>query len=132
MVSDACRPREEGPGQVPPRHGRAGSPRGGRLRARRPEPTYHGEFWILAEREGDGIKSVSLELLGKTRELAAFLGEKVGVVLPCDDAGDLPAELIAHGADVVYAIEHPALAAFSPDPVQDARSRRSSASATRR
>ncbi|HEY5629040.1 MAG TPA: electron transfer flavoprotein subunit beta/FixA family protein, partial [Candidatus Limnocylindrales bacterium] len=41
------------------------------------EPTYHGEFWVLAEREGDGIKSVSLELLGKTRELAAFLHEKV-------------------------------------------------------
>ncbi len=83
-------------------------------------PTYHGEFWILAEREGDGIKSVSLELLGKTRELAAFLGEKVGVVLACDIAGDLPAELIAHGADVVYAIEHPMLATFSPIPYKSA------------
>ena len=28
------------------------------------EPTYHGDFWVLAEREGEGIKSVSLELLG--------------------------------------------------------------------
>ncbi|MHB8958151.1 MAG: FAD-binding protein [Candidatus Limnocylindrales bacterium] len=83
-------------------------------------PTYHGEFWILAEREGDGIKSVSLELLGKSRELAAFLGEKVGVVLPCDVAGDLPAELIAHGADVVYVIEHPMLATFSPIPFKTA------------
>ena len=80
------------------------------------EATYHGELWVLAEREGDGIRSVSLELLGKTRELAAFLGERVGVVLPGADAGDLPAELIARGADVVYAIEHPALAAFSPIP----------------
>ncbi len=83
------------------------------------EPTYRGGFWILAEREGDGIKSVSLELLGKTHELAAFLGEKVAAVLPCADAGDLPAELIAHGADVVYAIEHPQLASFSPMPLQD-------------
>jgi electron transfer flavoprotein alpha subunit len=80
------------------------------------EPTYHGELWILAEREGDGIRSVSLELLGKTRELAAFLGERVGVVLPGVGAGDLPAALIARGADVVYAIEHPALAEFSPIP----------------
>jgi electron transfer flavoprotein alpha subunit len=80
------------------------------------EPSYRGEFWILAEREGGGIKSVSLELLGKTRELAAFLGEKVGVVLPCVTAGDLPAELIARGADVVYVIEHPMLATFSPIP----------------
>ncbi len=84
------------------------------------EPSYRGEFWVLAEREGDGIKSVSLELLGKSRELAAFLGEKVGVVLACDVAGDLPAELIAHGADVVYAIEHPMLATFSPVPFKSA------------
>jgi electron transfer flavoprotein alpha subunit len=80
------------------------------------EATYHGELWVLAEREGDGIRSVSLELLGKTRELAAFLGERVGVVLPGADAGDLPAELIARGADVVYAIEHPALGEFTPIP----------------
>ncbi len=80
------------------------------------EPTHHGEFWVLAEREGGCLKSVSLELLGKTRELAAFLGERVGVVLPGVDAGDLPAELIAHGADVVYALEHPMLAEFSPIP----------------
>ena len=84
------------------------------------DPTYRGELWVLAEREGAGLKSVSLELLGKTRELAAFLGEKVGVVLPCDRAGDLPAELIAHGADVVYAIEHPTLATFSPIPFKTA------------
>ncbi len=80
------------------------------------EPTYHGEFWVLAEREGAGLRSVTLELLGKTRELAAFLGEKVGAVLPGVEAGDLPAELIAHGADVVYALENPMLAEFSPIP----------------
>ncbi|MFN8628902.1 MAG: FAD-binding protein [Chloroflexota bacterium] len=84
------------------------------------EPTYKGELWVLAEREGDGVKSVSLELLGKTVELAAFLGERVGVVLPTDHAGDLPAELIAHGADVVYAIEHPMLATFAPLPFKPA------------
>ena len=83
------------------------------------EPTYHGGFWILAEREGDGIKSVSLELLGKAHELAAFLGEQVVAVLPGADAGDLPEELIAHGADVVYAIEHPQLAAVLAAAVPD-------------
>jgi len=84
------------------------------------EPTYHGGFWVLCEREGDGLKSVSLELLGKAHELAAFLGEKVAAVLPTDDAGDLPAQLVAHGADVVYVIEHPALAQFSPLPFRAA------------
>jgi electron transfer flavoprotein alpha subunit len=84
------------------------------------EPTYHGGFWILAEREGDGVKSVSLELLGKARELAAFLGERVVAVLPGAEPDSLPAELIAHGADVVYAIEHPLLAGFAPVPFKEA------------
>ncbi len=86
-------------------------------------PTYAGEFWVLAEREGDGIRSVSLELLGKARELAAGLGVMVGAVLPCDDAGDLPQELIARGADKVYAIEHPLLGEYLPMPYKTAISR---------
>ncbi len=84
------------------------------------EPTYHGGFWVLAERDGDAIKTVSLELLGKSRELAAFLGEPVVAVLPVADAGELPAELVAHGADVVYVIEHPSLAQFAPLPYKEA------------
>ena len=78
------------------------------------EPTYRGEFWVFAEREGDGLRSVSLELVAKTRSLAASLGEKVGAVLPCDAAGDRPAQLIAAGADTVYVLEHPLLGSFDP------------------
>ena len=77
-------------------------------------PTYHGEFWVFAEREGDGVRSVSLELLGKVRQLAASLGERVGAVLPCDEPGDRPASLIAAGADTVYVLRHPLLATFDP------------------
>ncbi len=83
-------------------------------------PTYTGEFWTLAEREGDGIRSVSLELLGKARELAAGLGAPVGAVLPCDSGCDLPEELIACGADKVYLIEHPLLGEFLPNPYKEA------------
>ncbi len=83
-------------------------------------PCYTGEFWILAEREGDGIRSVSLELLGKARELAAALGAAVGAVLPCAEAGDLPQQLIASGADRVYEIEHPLLCEFLPIPYKKA------------
>jgi len=78
------------------------------------EPSYRGEMWVFAEREGDGIRLVSLELLGKIRQLANSLGERVGAVLPCDAAGDLPARLIDAGADVVYVIEHPLLGSFDP------------------
>jgi electron transfer flavoprotein alpha subunit len=83
-------------------------------------PTYAGGFWVLAEREGDGIKSISLELLGKARELAQFLDAKVAAVLPCASAGDLPADLIAHGADVGSVREHPELAHFAPLPYRAA------------
>jgi electron transfer flavoprotein alpha subunit len=86
-------------------------------------PSYTGEFWVLAEREGSGIRSVSMELLGKARELAAGLGVKVGAVLPCGEAGSLPEELIAAGADRVYVLEHPLLCDFVPMPHKEAISK---------
>lgn len=78
------------------------------------EPSYHGEFWVFAEREGDGVRSVSLELLAKARSLADSLGEEVGAVLPCEAAGERPAALLAAGADTVYVLEHRLLASFDP------------------
>jgi electron transfer flavoprotein alpha subunit len=78
------------------------------------EPSYHGEFWVYAEPEGDSVRSVSLELLGKVRQLADELGEQVGAVLATDDAGDRAAQLIAAGADRVYVLEHRLLARTCP------------------
>ncbi len=78
------------------------------------DPTYRGEFWVYAEPEGDGVRSVSLELLGTARDLASCLGEKVAAVLAVDDAGTRPQTLIAAGADIVYVLEHPLLATFDP------------------
>ena len=72
-------------------------------------PTYQGEFWVYAEREARGIRSVSLALLGKARQLAAPLGVPVGAVLAGAELDDLAGELIAYGADRVYALEHPLL-----------------------
>jgi electron transfer flavoprotein alpha subunit len=78
------------------------------------EPTYRGEFWVYAEPEGDGVRIVSLELLGTARDLATCLNEKVAAVLATDDAGRRPEALIAAGADIVYVLEHPLLATFDP------------------
>ena len=78
------------------------------------EPSYHGEFWVYAETEGDSVRSVSLELMGKVRQLADELGEQVGAVLATHAAGDRAEQLIAAGADSVYVLEHPLLASFSP------------------
>ena len=41
-------------------------------------------------------------------------------MLPCGDAGDAGAGLIACGADKVYAIEHPLLCEFLPIPYKKA------------
>ncbi len=78
------------------------------------EPTYRGELWVFAEREGEAVRSVSLELLGKVRRLADSLGEKVGAVLCCETACERAEALIAAGADTVYVLEHPLLRAFDP------------------
>jgi electron transfer flavoprotein alpha subunit len=78
------------------------------------QPTYSGEFLVFAEREGDGLRSVSLELVAKARRLADSLGEKVAAVLPCDAAGGRSAALIAAGADTVYVLEHPRLGWCNP------------------
>ena len=51
------------------------SPDGGESFIGDREPTYRGEFWVYAEPEGDGVRSVSLELLGVARRLAASLHE---------------------------------------------------------
>jgi electron transfer flavoprotein alpha subunit len=83
-------------------------------------PCYSGEFWVLVEREGDEIRTVSLELLAKARELAANLDAPVAAVLPCGDAGKLPDQLIARGADKVYVVEHPLLCEFLPMPYKTA------------
>ena len=77
---------------------------------------YKGEVWIYAEQEGGEINPASFELLGKARELAAPLNEKVGAVLVGKDIKDLAPELIAYGADKVYIANHDVLDKFLPVP----------------
>ena len=49
---------------------------------------------------------VSLELLGRARELAGRLGAETGAVVAGAGASTLAPALIAHGADVVYVADH--------------------------
>lgn len=80
------------------------------------DPEFTGEVWVFAEQEEGKLHSVSLELLGKARELAGPLGERVGAVLLGYDVRGLAPELIAHGADRVYVADHPLLDEFLPMP----------------
>ncbi|MGA2325778.1 MAG: electron transfer flavoprotein subunit alpha/FixB family protein [Bryobacteraceae bacterium] len=76
----------------------------------------HGEVWVYAEVDDGRIADVSLELLGKGRELAGILGVQLGAVVLASDAKAQAAKLFAHGADIVYAAEDARLARYTTIP----------------
>jgi len=65
---------------------------------------YEG-MWVFAEQRYGKLKPVSLELLGKARELAARLNAKVTSVLFGYNIGFLARDLIAYGADQVLMMD---------------------------
>lgn len=67
------------------------------------------ELWVFAEQEDGELKPISLELLGRARELADKLGVKVGALLAGANVKALSATLGHHGADKVYLADHPEL-----------------------
>ncbi len=70
-------------------------------------------MWVFLEHSGGALEPVSLELLGKARELADAAGWPVVGLLLGADVGDLAQTACAHGADVVRLAEHPLLAEFT-------------------
>jgi electron transfer flavoprotein alpha subunit len=73
-------------------------------------------IWALAERRPDGgLHPISFEAIACGRSVAEDLKARVVAVLPCADAGDAPAELIARGADAVLVLKDPALAEYSTE-----------------
>jgi electron transfer flavoprotein alpha subunit len=77
---------------------------------------YSGEIWVYAEQEKGELNNACFELLGKARELAGILGEKVGAVLVGHGVKNLARSLIVQGADSVYVADHPLLKDFLPVP----------------
>jgi electron transfer flavoprotein alpha subunit len=67
--------------------------------------THHetrNDIWVFAEQRNGVLHDVSLELLGKARDLAAQAGGSVGSLLLGHQVGHLAKTLIRHGADTVY------------------------------
>ena len=60
------------------------------------------EVWVFAQRENNKIAEISLELLGKGRELADRLKVSLAAVVIGNRTGELAPTLIAHGADKLY------------------------------
>ena len=87
----------------------------GRVRGPRAERGERGAIWVLAEALGGVIRPVTLELLGRSRELAAELETTVEVVLlgSADDT-DIR-ELTAYGADTVHTAADPRLTTYDTE-----------------
>ena len=77
-------------------------------------------MWVIAEQENGQLMNVTFELLGAAKELCAKLEEKCCAVLVTAAAGELPQQLIAAGADVVYVIEDAKYADFDTELYTDA------------
>ncbi len=75
---------------------------------------YKG-VWVFAEQHKGGISSVALELLGEGRKLADKRKAKLSAVFIGHGIKDKAQELIAHGADIVYVADDPALKDFNDD-----------------
>jgi len=78
------------------------------------KPAFMGEVWVVAEHSDGVVHPATFELTGKARELADSLETRVGVCIAGDNVGHMAEELIAAGADNVYAIEHKVLREFDP------------------
>lgn len=75
---------------------------------------YQG-VWVFAEQHKGEVASVSLELLGEGRKLADKRKTKLSAVFLGSGITQKAKDLIAHGADVVYVADDPALKDFNDD-----------------
>ena len=76
---------------------------------------YKGVLVYIEQRDGE-IQKVSLELLGKGKELAEKLGEKLSAVVLGHNIKALADELIYHGAEKVITVDHEVLKNFANEP----------------
>jgi len=71
----------------------------------------HKGIWVFSE-----AYDLTVEILGKARELANKLQTEVAAVLLGNSVQDKANELIKYGADKVYVVDNPALERFQAEP----------------
>jgi electron transfer flavoprotein alpha subunit len=74
--------------------------------------SQYKDVWVYAEQKDGELAPVVTELLGKGKELAEQRESKLAAVLLGHKVSHLCEELIAHGAELVYLIDDPALENF--------------------
>jgi electron transfer flavoprotein alpha subunit len=76
---------------------------------------YSG-VWVVAEQRDGELHGVTLELLGKGRELADTLGVSLECLLLGHEVESLASELGARGADTVHLVDAPELERYLDEP----------------
>lgn len=71
--------------------------------------SQYQDVWIVAEIKDDKVRKVSFELLGKAKELADDLKQKVCVFLLGDNVKKFAQDFSNRGANRIYVAEHEAL-----------------------
>lgn len=75
---------------------------------------YKG-VWVFAEQRDGNLQKVALELIGKGKEIAKDLNEKLTAVLLGYEVEPLAKTLIAHGADEVIVVDNIHLKNYTTD-----------------
>jgi len=75
---------------------------------------YH-DVWVFAEQREGKLMNVAIELLGEGRKLADAIGCRLCAILCGENTDAMETELVAYGADVVYAADAPELANYTTD-----------------
>lgn len=74
------------------------------------------DVFVFIEQRDNNLEKVGIELLGKARELADDLGQKVVAMLVGEKVKHHASVLIAHGADKVIVVEDPMLKEYATEP----------------
>lgn len=75
---------------------------------------YKG-VWVFAEQRDGKLQKVTLELLGKGREIADKLKTELTALLLGNNLEDMTEELLSYGADKVLVVEDEKLAGYTTD-----------------
>lgn len=75
----------------------------------------HKGVWVFAEQRDGKLQKVSLELLGKGREIADKLGTELTAVVLGYNTQDMANNLLSYGADRVLACDNKLLSHYSTD-----------------
>lgn len=84
------------------------------------DTTQYKDVYVFAEQRDGHIQNVALELLGKARELADTLNEKVVAILLGKGIKDQAQSLIAAGADKVMVVDDAVLDHYMTEPYSQA------------